>query len=237
MNTLLQNVFDAYGGPDRWRGLTTLTGRVTFGGPFWASKGRADFASTDRVEANLQTQRIRFYQEYGDLTIDFDKTVDSIVVSDADGTSVEALDHPRRTFYGLTAASGWSRAQAAYFQAYATSHYLVEPYIFTWDGVETCEIAPWEEDGQSWRGLAVTFPRSLDTHSRTQLYYFDDHDLLRRMDYQAEVLQLVSRRALRQWSPGGGRCGGCDTAARPRPRCRPFCGPVVGSYHFGPFRH
>lgn len=188
MNTLLQNVFDAYGGPDRWRGLTTLTGRVTFGGPFWASKGRADFASTDRVEANLQTQRIRFYQEYGDLTIDFDKTVDRIVVSDADGTSVEALDHPRRTFYGLTAASGWSRAQAAYFQAYATSHYLVEPYIFTWDGVETCEIAPWEEDGQSWRGLAVTFPRSLDTHSRTQLYYFDDHDLLRRMDYQPEVL-------------------------------------------------
>lgn len=34
----------------------------------------------------------------------------------------------------------------------------------------------------------MTFPRSLDTHSRTQLYYFDDHDLLRRMDYQPEVL-------------------------------------------------
>ena len=119
--------------------------------------------------------------------------------------------------YGLTAASGWSRAQAAYFQAYATSHYLVEPYIFTWDGVETCEIAPWEEDGQSWRGLAVTFPRSLDTHSRTQLYYFDDHDLLRRMDYQPEVLNSSPPRTTsvvtRRWTVWWLRHSGASTSA------------------------
>jgi hypothetical protein len=38
MDTLLQNVFDAYGGLDRWRGLTTLTARITYGGPFWELK-------------------------------------------------------------------------------------------------------------------------------------------------------------------------------------------------------
>ena len=69
MNTVLQNVFDAYGGPDRWRGLTTLTARITYGGPFWELKGRADFVGTDRVEAELQTQRIRSYQESSCFTL------------------------------------------------------------------------------------------------------------------------------------------------------------------------
>lgn len=187
MNTLLQNVFDAYGGPDRWRGLSTLTARVTYGGPFWEAKGRADFVGTDRMEADLQTQRIRFHQEYSGLTLDFDKRADRVTVTDVAGATVESIERPRRTFYGLTPVTAWSRAQTAYFRCYATWHYLVEPYLFTWDGVETFEIAPWEEDGQTWPGLAVTFPRSLDTHNRTQLYYFDDHGRLRRMDYQPEV--------------------------------------------------
>jgi hypothetical protein len=188
METLLQNVFDAYGGPDCWHGLTTLTARISYGGPFWELKGRPDFVGTDRVEADLQTQRIRHYQESSGLTLDFDKRADRVTITDADGATVEKLDHPRRTFAGLTAYTGWSRAQTAYFRSYATWHYLVEPYVFSWDGVETFEIAPWEEDGQKWRGFAATFPPSLDTHNRTQLYYFDDQGRLRRMDYQPEIL-------------------------------------------------
>jgi hypothetical protein len=37
------------------------------------------------------------------------------------------------------------------------------------------------------RVLSVTFPDSIDTHSQTQLYYFDDAGLLRRVDYQPVV--------------------------------------------------
>jgi hypothetical protein len=46
-------------------------------------------------------------------------------------------------------------------------------------------VEPWTENGQTWRVL--TFPDSIDVHSATQLYYFDDAGLLRRMDYQPVV--------------------------------------------------
>jgi hypothetical protein len=110
-----------------------------------------------------------------------------VTVTGADGKIVEALDNPRATFDGYTTDTKWSLAQTAYFRSYATWHYLVEPYIFTWPGVEAHEVEPWTENGQTWRVLSVTFPDSIDTHSKTQLYYFDDAGLLRRMDYQPVV--------------------------------------------------
>ena len=48
-------------------------------------------------------------------------------------------------------------------------------------------MEPWTDNGQTWRILGVTFPDSIDVHSATQLYYFDDAALLRRMDYQPVV--------------------------------------------------
>jgi hypothetical protein len=48
-------------------------------------------------------------------------------------------------------------------------------------------VEPWTDNGQTWRILSVTFPNSIDVHSATQLYYFDDAALLRRMDYQPVV--------------------------------------------------
>jgi hypothetical protein len=48
-------------------------------------------------------------------------------------------------------------------------------------------VEPWTENGQTWRVLSVRFSDSIDTHNQTQLYYFDDAGLLRRMDYQPVV--------------------------------------------------
>jgi hypothetical protein len=51
---------------------------------------------------------------------------------------------PRQaTFAGYTTETKWSLAQVAYFLSYATWHYLIEPYIFTWPGVEAQEVEPW----------------------------------------------------------------------------------------------
>ena len=75
----------------------------------------------------------------------------------------------------------------ACFISYATWHYLTEPFLFTYRGVQTEEIAPWAEHGQIWRGLRVTFPAWLATHNRRQLSYFDGTGMQRRMDCQPEV--------------------------------------------------
>ncbi len=49
------------------------------------------------------------------------------------------------------------------------------------------EIEPWQENGQTWRRLEVTFPDTIATHNRDQVFYFDADGMQRRMDYAAVV--------------------------------------------------
>ncbi|MEV4534148.1 hypothetical protein AB0J82_09980 [Asanoa sp. NPDC049518] len=187
MDALLGRVLDAHGGLDRWRTLTTFTARITYGGPFWEFKGHPGFVGTSFVEASLRDQRIRHRDEATGRELVFDRAGDRLTVTDGDGAVVEKLESPRSTFAGYTPETTWSLAQIGYFRAYATWHYLVEPFLFTWPGVEAHEIEPWTEGGQTWRVLRVTYPETIHTHNPTQLYYYDEAGLLRRMDYAPEV--------------------------------------------------
>ena len=56
------------------------------------------------------------------------------------------------------------------------------------DGVTTEELEPWREDGEVWRRLRVTFPASVATDGRVQTFFVGPDGLLRRHDYDAEVL-------------------------------------------------
>lgn len=78
--------------------------------------------------------------------------------------------------------------QMGYFISYAIWLYLAEPLLFTLPGVKVREVEPWEEDGETWRRLEVTFPDTIASHSTVQTYYFDSvTGLQRRMDYDVEV--------------------------------------------------
>ena len=44
-------------------------------------------------------------------------------------------------------------------------NYLTAPFVFVAPGVQAREIEPWQEDGETWRRLAVTFP---ETHRQPQ---------------------------------------------------------------------
>jgi hypothetical protein len=57
--------------------------------------------------------------------------------------------------------------------SYAMWNYLTAPLLFTYPGVESRAIEPWQEDGQTWRRFAVTFPGNLATHNRDQVFYYD----------------------------------------------------------------
>jgi hypothetical protein len=46
----------------------------------------------------------------------------------------------------------------------------------------------WEEDGEIWRRLKVTFPDNIARHTREQVSYFGSDGLLRRHDYAVDVL-------------------------------------------------
>ena len=76
---------------------------------------------------------------------------------------------------------------ANYFVGYAIWNYLVTPYLFTFPGVQAFEMEPWVDDGRQWRRLRVHFPPTIATHSRRQVFYFDNTGLLQRLDYRVEV--------------------------------------------------
>jgi hypothetical protein len=75
----------------------------------------------------------------------------------------------------------------AYFTSAATWNYLSEPFALSYPGVQAREIEPWNEDGETWRRLAVTFPASNANHNPDQVFYFDTNFMQRRMDYSPDV--------------------------------------------------
>lgn len=187
MPSLLELVLEANGG-DRFKTKSTVTARVTYGGSFWSVKGQPTFAGTELVEARTQTQWIRHQNEITGRRVTFDQPDDRITVADGRGGSPIVLKSPRRSLDSYTFRSQWKPAQMAFFRSYATWHYLLEPFVFMFAGVSTREISSHVEHGVEWRGLSVTFPETLETHNRTQFYYFDSDWHLRRMDVQPEVI-------------------------------------------------
>ena len=56
------------------------------------------------------------------------------------------------------------------------------------DGFSSEEIAPIQVDAETWRRLKVTFPDTVKSHTKTQIFCFGPGGLLRRHDYTVDVL-------------------------------------------------
>jgi hypothetical protein len=80
-----------------------------------------------------------------------------------------------------------SHCPRAYFVGTAMWTYLIQPFTFKLPGFVSSELEPWDEAGQQWRRLLVTWPRSLATHSTEHTLYFNEDGLLARHDYDVEI--------------------------------------------------
>jgi hypothetical protein len=116
-----------------------------------------------------------------------DFTPDRVAIEKLDGRVVSERSDPRASFDGHEFATPWDPLQRAYFNGYALWTYLTTPFLLALDGVSVREIAPVEEDGQTWRGLQAHFPRQIASHSAVQEFFFGDDYLLRRHDYRVDV--------------------------------------------------
>lgn len=95
----------------------------------------------------------------------------------------------------------WDDLDLLYFGGYALWGYLNAPFVFRSPGFRVEEAEPWQENGETWRGLEVTFPDHIPAHSRVQRYYFGDDGLLRRNDYTAEVIGGWAKATHYCWDP------------------------------------
>jgi hypothetical protein len=197
VNALLQQVLEAHGGLDRWKRLARVDATIVSGGGFFALKGLLQDAEPRQMTAWLHEERSSI-MPFGAPDQRSVFTPDRIAVEKLDGTVLAERYAPKDSFAGHQMHTPWDPLHRAYFNGEAVWTYLTSPFILAMDGVSVEEITPWEEGEARWRVLRARFPGSVETHSLSQDFYFDEAFLLRRHDYQVNIAggfpaaQLVS---------------------------------------------
>lgn len=186
MNDLLAFTIKAHGGIENWNRFSKISAKVNANGMTWEHKQQPGIVEDIDVIADIHKQRLLYLPNYDKhVQIAFDPG--RVALETRTGDTVDELLHPRKSFHGHTRATPWTRLQAFYFAGYAMWNYLNAPFNFIGPGYQTREIEPWEENGEQWRRLEVTFPELVARHSAIQTFYIDKLGLIRRQDYNVEI--------------------------------------------------
>lgn len=186
MHKLLGNVIEAHGGLHRWNSFTTLSAHLSQGGIIWPLKGKGGMLDEVDIQIKLHHPWTS-HSPFGAPGKRTAVTPQRVAISTADGALAEEALQPRASFEGHQLATPWSDVQLAYFVGYAIWNYFTMPFTLAAPGFGVTELSPWEEDGQVWHRLQVTFPPELATHSPVQTFYFSNEGLLRRHDYEVDI--------------------------------------------------
>jgi hypothetical protein len=186
MPDLLRAAVEAHGGLLRWNQLNAVKASLSITGAIWQLKGKPDVLRDSSIEAELRKERLTtHFNGKGKRTI-FEPN--RITVETESGHFVDSRDNPRSAFRGHTRETPWDDMHVAYFSSYALWNYLTIPFLYTYPGFVTEELAPWQENGEEWRQLRVIVPDYIASHSREQVAYFGPDGLLRKHEYTVDVM-------------------------------------------------
>jgi hypothetical protein len=187
VNDLLKLAIEGHGGLRRWEQLSRFRLAASITGAIWPLKGKPGPPGAVLLEGETREQRLTVtpFPEPGRSST---WTPSQQTVETTGGVPVATRPDPAAAFVGTLPDSPWDEFQVAYFIGVATWNYFVAPFLFARDDFSTEETGPWRQDGQSWRGLRVTYPDTIATLTREQTCYFDDAGLLRRFDYRVDLL-------------------------------------------------
>ena len=186
MPDLLRAAVEAHGGLLRWNQLNAVKASLSITGAIWQLKGKPDVLRDSSIEAELRKERLTtHFNGQGKRTI-FEPN--RITVETESGHFVDSRDNPRSAFRGHTRETLSDDMHVAYFSSYALWNCLTIPFLYTYPGFVTEELAPWQENGEEWRQLRVIVPDYIASHSREQVAYFGPDGLLRRHEYTVDVM-------------------------------------------------
>jgi hypothetical protein len=186
MNDLLSMAIKAHGGMDRWNTVTSVEITASITGAIWYAKSKPDVLKNVVMKADTRSERLTTVFPGQDKRSSFEPN--RVVIERADGTPVEARDDPEASFAGQELDTPWDDIHVAYFSGEALWTYLNTPFLYARDDFVTEELAPVEADGETWRRLKVTFPDTVKSHTREQIFCFGTDGLLRRHDYTVDIL-------------------------------------------------
>lgn len=187
MNDLLENAVKAHGGIDRWNKIKSIKVTASITGAIWAVKGRPDVLKNVVFELETQNERVEMSFPGQKKSTVFEPLLISVKTGDLPN-EVQLFENPESTFEALTAETPWEDVHIAYFSGEAFWTYLTTPFLYTYPGFATEEIEPWNENGEIWRRLKITFPDYVKSHTKEQVSFFGPDFLLRRHDYTVDIL-------------------------------------------------
>lgn len=184
---ILHEVIEAHGGMAYWNSLAALEAEISVSGFLFTAKRRPVLRHV-RMRAYTNGPRFAF--------LDFPKPgqtaellgTDEVRIIDSKGTVVAQRKDPRLAFRKFRRQFFWDDLDFIYFGGYATWNYLTAPFMLARKGFQIEALGPLQGNLGRLDRLQVTFPADVPTHSRQQVFYFDDQRLLRRLDYTAEVV-------------------------------------------------
>jgi hypothetical protein len=186
MNDLLDSAVAAHGGLDRWNQIRSITFDASIAGALWHLKGKGDALKAVHLEVDTTRQLVTMDFAGQDKRSVFEPF--RVVIQRRDGALIDARDDPERSFDGHQFETPWGDIHLAYFVGEAQWTYLNMPFLYTWPGFATEEIAPIEAGGETWQRLKVTFPDYINSHTRQQIACFGPDGLLRRHDFTIDIL-------------------------------------------------
>ena len=191
MSDLLDQVIEAHGGTQRWRGVRSIEVLFNFSGGLLDLKG---FPGHHRPVMSVNTSQPRTVMQRmsGDPDDRWIFTPDRVWIERRDGEVVEERYNPRAAFAGHDRNTPWDRLHLTYFIGYAMWNYLTVPFLFAKPAFVTQELEEHVEGGETWRVLEVTYPDDTPAHTKVQKLYFDPGFMLKRLDYTTDVLGGVA---------------------------------------------
>jgi len=186
MNDLLANAVEAHGGLERWNEINGIKVSASITGVIWHLKSRPDVLKD--INFTLKTKYEKLMMSFpgqNKFTV-FEPKL--ITVKAGESPEPQDFPDPETAFAGQTLHTPWEDVHVAYFSGEALWTYLTTPFLYTYPGFETIELDPWEENGEIWRRLKITFPDDIASHTKEQVSYFGPDGLLRRHDYTVDIL-------------------------------------------------
>jgi hypothetical protein len=182
---IVNEAIEAHGGMEYWNSLEALDVEMSAKGFLFTAKQRP-VLSRVRMRAATREPRFTFFDfpEPGQTSELIGN--DEVRILDDEGTVVNRRTNPRAAFRGIRRLFKWDDLDFIYFGGYANWNYLTAPFLLRRKGVVVEALEPLQGEMASLTRLRVTFPDDIPTHSRQQIFYFDDQRLLRRLDYTAE---------------------------------------------------
>ena len=184
---IVNEAIEAHGGMDYWNSLVALDAEITAKGFLFLAKQR-QILNRVRMRAAAHEPKFFFfdYPKPG-MTSELIGT-NEVRILDRDGKVLSRRENPRAAFHGIRRLFSWDDLDFIYFAGYATWNYLTAPFLLGRKGFLIEALEPLPGDLEKLTRLLVTFPDDVPTHSRQQIFYFDEQRMLRRLDYTAEVV-------------------------------------------------